>query len=59
MRPATDNPSIRDVRADAVFVSDLQPDLQPSRQPGASQVRQAAAAAIRAFGYPGYAGRVA
>jgi len=43
------------VRADAVFASGLQRRDEPS----ASQVRQAAAAAIRAFGWSGCAGRVA
>jgi hypothetical protein len=43
------------VRADAVFASDLQRRDEPS----AGQVRQAVAAAIRAFGCSGCAGRVA
>jgi hypothetical protein len=43
------------VRADAVFASDLQHRDEPS----AGQVRQAAAAAIWAFGCSGCAGRVA
>jgi hypothetical protein len=43
------------VRADAVFASDLQRRDEPS----AGQVRQAAGAAIRAFGCWGCAGRVA
>jgi hypothetical protein len=43
------------VRAGAVFVSGLQRRDEPS----ASQVRQAVAAAIRAFGCSGCAGRVA
>lgn len=43
------------VWADALFVS----VLQRSDQPDAAQVRQAIAAAVRAFGYPGCAGRVA
>jgi hypothetical protein len=41
--------------ADAVFVSGLQRRDEPS----AGQVRQAVAAAVRAFGYSGCAGRVA
>jgi predicted TIM-barrel enzyme len=48
-------PSISAVRADAVFVSGLQRGDEPS----AGEVRQAAAAAIRAFGGSGCAGRVA
>jgi hypothetical protein len=47
--------SVVDVRADAVFVSGLQRRDVPS----AGQVRRAAAAAIRAFGGSGCAGRVA
>jgi hypothetical protein len=47
--------SIGAFRADAVFVS----GLQRCDAPSAGQVRQAVAAAIRAFGYPGCAGRVA
>ena len=47
--------SISAVRADAVFVSGLQHRDEPS----AGQVRQAVAAAIRAFGCSGCAGRVA
>jgi hypothetical protein len=43
------------VRANAVFVSGLQRGDEPS----AGQVRQAVAAAIRAFGCSGCAGRVA
>jgi hypothetical protein len=42
-------------RCDALFVS----PLQPSQDPGAQQVRQAAAAAARRFGERGCAGRVA
>jgi hypothetical protein len=42
-------------RCDALFVS----LLQPSQQPGAQQVRQAAAAAARRFGERGCAGQVA
>ena len=47
--------SIGAVRADAVFVS----GLQRCDEPSAGQVRQAVAAAIRAFGCSGCAGRVA
>ncbi len=47
--------SASEVRADAVFASDLQRRDDPS----AGQVRQAVAAAIRAFGCSGCAGRVA
>jgi hypothetical protein len=43
------------VRADAVFVSGLQRRDEPS----VGQVRQAVAAAVRAFGSSGCAGRVA
>ena len=43
------------VRADAVFASDLQRRDEPS----AGQIRQAVAAAIRALGCSGCAGRVA
>jgi len=43
------------LRADAVFASWLQRGDEPS----AGQVRQAVAAAIAAFGYPGCAERVA
>jgi hypothetical protein len=42
-------------RCDALFVS----PLQPSQEPGAQQVRQAAAAAARRFGERGCAVRVA
>ena len=47
--------SIGAVRADAVFVS----GLQCCDEPSAGQVRQAVAAAVRAFGCSGCAGRVA
>ena len=47
--------SIGAVRADAVFVS----GLQRCDEPSAGQVRQAVAAAVRAFGCSGCAGRVA
>lgn len=46
---------VRAVRADAVFVS----GLRRSDEPTVGQVRRAAAAAIRAFGSSGCAGRVA
>ena len=55
MRPAIDYASVRGVQADALFAS----ALQRSDQPDASQVRHAVAAAVRAFGYPGCAERVA
>jgi hypothetical protein len=47
--------NISAVRADAVFVS----GLQRCDEPSAGQVRQAVAAAVRAFGCSGCAGRVA
>ena len=47
--------SVGGVQADAVFASGLQRGDEPS----AGQVRQAVAAAIRAFGYSGCAERVA
>jgi len=47
--------SISAVRADALFVS----ALQRSEEPGCGQVRQAVAAAVRAFGSRGCAERVA
>ena len=55
MRPAMHHLSISAIRADALFVSALQPDDHP----GARDVRQAVTAAVRAFGQPGCAGRVA
>jgi hypothetical protein len=55
MRPAMHHLSISTVRADALFVS----ALQRGDHPGASQVRQAVAAAVEAFGQGGCAGRVA
>jgi hypothetical protein len=55
MMPVMANPSMSAVRADAVFVSGLRRRDEPS----AGQVRQAVAAAIRAFGCSGCAGRVA
>ena len=47
--------SIGACQADAIFAS----ELQRCDEPSAGQVRQAAAAAIRAFGYSGCAERVA
>lgn len=47
--------SIRACQADAIFAS----TLQRSDEPDVSQVRRATAAAIRAFGSPGCAQRVA
>jgi hypothetical protein len=55
MRSATYDLSISTVRADALFAS----ALQRSDQPGAAQVEQAIAAAVRAYGSSGCAGRVA
>jgi hypothetical protein len=55
MRSATYDPSISTVRADALFAS----ALQRSDEPGAAQVDQAIAAAVRAFGTRGCAARVA
>jgi hypothetical protein len=55
MWPATNNLSIRDFGADAVFVS----ALQRSDELCLGQVRQAIAAAIGAFGCSGCAERVA
>jgi len=55
MRSATHHLSIGVVRADALFVS----ALQRSGEPSAGQVRQAVAAAVRAFGSRGCAERVA
>jgi len=55
MSPVMAYLSIGAVRADAVFASGLQRRDEPS----AGQVRQAVAAAIRAFGWSGCAGRVA
>jgi hypothetical protein len=55
MGPETDHLSIRTARADALFVS----ALQRSDQPTASQVRQAVATAVRAFGSRGCVERVA
>jgi hypothetical protein len=55
MRPEIGHLSIRAVRADALFAS----ALQHSDEPTASQVQQAVAAAVRAFGSRGCIGRVA
>ncbi len=55
MRLAVHHLNVSAVRADAVFVS----ALQPSREPSASQVQQAVAVAIRAFGGRGCVERVA
>jgi hypothetical protein len=55
MRPAMHHLSISAVRADALFVS----ALQRSEEPSCGQVRQAVAAAVRAFGSRGCAERVA
>jgi hypothetical protein len=55
MRSATYQLSIGTARADALFAS----ALQRSDEPSAAQVRQAIAAAIRAFGARGCAARVA
>ena len=55
MSPVMAYLSIGAVRADAVFVS----GLQRCDEPSAGQVRQAVAAAVRAFGCSGCAGRVA
>ena len=55
MRPAMHYLSISAARADALFVS----ALQRSEELGTGQVRQAVAAAVRAFGSKGCAERVA
>ena len=55
MWPAMDYPSVPALQADALFAS----ALQRSDEPSASQIRQAIAAAIRAFGCPGCAERAA
>jgi len=55
MWPVNQCLSIGAIWADAVFVSGLQRRDEPS----ASQVRQAVAVALRAFGWSGCAGRVA
>jgi hypothetical protein len=55
MWPATHHPDIRDLRADALFVS----VLQRSDELSAGQIQQAITAAVGAFGYSGCAGRVA
>ena len=55
MGPTMASLGIGAVQADALFVS----GLQRCDEPSASQVRQAVAESIRAFGYSGCAGRVA
>ncbi len=55
MQSATYHLSISAARADALFAS----ALQRSDEPSAEQVRQAIAAAVRAFGARGCAARVA
>jgi hypothetical protein len=55
MQSATYHLSITAARADALFVS----ALQRSDEPSAEQVREAIAAAVRAFGVRGCAARVA
>jgi hypothetical protein len=55
MQSATYDLSIGTARADALFAS----ALQRSDEPSAAQVRQAIAAAVRAFGAKGCAARVA
>jgi hypothetical protein len=55
MRQAAHDPSIGAIRADALFVS----VLQRSDEPSCGEVRQAVAAAVRAFGRLGCAERVA
>ena len=55
MWPAMPYLSIGAYQADAIFAS----ELQRCDEPSADQVRQAVAAAIRAFGYSGCAERVA
>jgi hypothetical protein len=55
MRLMMRHPSISAVGADALFVS----ALQRSDEPSSRQVRQAVAAALRAYGAAGCTGRVA
>jgi hypothetical protein len=55
MWPAMDIPSVPALQASALFAS----ALQCSDEPSASQIRQAVAAAISAFGHPGCAERAA
>jgi hypothetical protein len=55
MGPTMSQRSISAVRADALFVS----ALQPSQDPGVRQIRQAVAAAVRRLGVWGCAERVA
>ena len=55
MWPVMNDLGLRGLHADALFAS----GLQRCDEPGLTQVRQAIAAAIRAFGRSGCAGRVA
>ena len=55
MWPAMDYPSVPALQANALFAS----ALQRSDEPSSSQIRQAVAAAISAFGFPGCAERAA
>jgi hypothetical protein len=55
MQSATRHLSISAVRADALFAS----AMQRSDKPSAAQIRQAITAAVRAFGGPDCAARVA
>jgi hypothetical protein len=55
MWPAMDFPIVPALQASALFAS----ALQYSDEPSASQIRQAVAAAISAFGHPGCAERAA
>ena len=55
MWPAMDYPSVPALQASALFTS----ALQRSDEPSASQIRQAVATAISAFGHPGCAERAA
>ena len=55
MWPVMHDLGFRGLHADALFAS----GLQRCDDPGPGQVRQAASAAIRAFGFSGCAGRVA
>ena len=55
MEPVMDDLSISGTQADALFAS----GLQRCDEPGADQVRQAVATAVREFGYSGCAERVA
>ena len=55
METVSDDLSISGIQADALFAS----GLQRCDEPGADQVRQAVAIAVREFGYSGCAVRVA